>query len=125
MEHFVPVTVGILTHQFLWLLTEAYSLSKGSWKQWVKSHQSLDQKRASPGVSPFVFLQTLSGCSLFQAALHICHQGGGRCNLRVPPGTGRAGGEDGQVQSCSRAHDPGGVWTLSDEGYQLCREVQR
>lgn len=63
MEHFVPVTVGILTHQFLWLLTEAYSLSKGSWKQWVKSHQSLDQKLASPGVSPFVFLQTLSGCS--------------------------------------------------------------
>lgn len=25
---------GILTHPFIWLLTEAYSLSKGSWKQW-------------------------------------------------------------------------------------------
>lgn len=33
MEHFAPVTAGILTHQFIWLLTEAYSPSRGSGKQ--------------------------------------------------------------------------------------------
>lgn len=53
MEHFVPVTVGILTQQFIWLLTEAYSPSKGSWKQWDRWTKKL------PALELGAFLQTL------------------------------------------------------------------
>lgn len=95
-------------------------LSKGSWKQWDMWNLigPCTKKLPSPGVRCIVhFCWKWMDLSLFQAALYICNQGGSWCNLRMPSRTGRASGKDGQVKSCSRAHDPGGVWTLFDESY--------
>lgn len=47
---FCSCNSGILTHQFIWLLTEAYSLSKGSWKQWDRWNLISPQTKKLPAL---------------------------------------------------------------------------